>query len=100
MNRARVRLGIDLHYLFMFLFTPVDEARVEVTGVFSMKRVRNRLVTWLLTKKAMREGGRTITEDIPIWEHKVYRGAPLLCDGDGPIMRYRQWTRQFYSEPA
>jgi phenylpropionate dioxygenase-like ring-hydroxylating dioxygenase large terminal subunit len=52
------------------------------------------------TKKAMQEGGRTIEEDIPIWENKAYRSAPLLCDGDGPIMRYRQWTRQFYSEPA
>ena len=99
-NRAQVRLGIDLHYLFMFLFTPVDESHVEVTGVFSMKRVVNGLVTWLLTKKAMQEGGRTIEEDIPIWENKAYRSAPLLCDGDGPIMRYRQWTRQFYSEPA
>jgi phenylpropionate dioxygenase-like ring-hydroxylating dioxygenase large terminal subunit len=99
-NRAQVRLGIELHYLFMFLFTPIDEERVEVTGVFSMRKVANRLVTWLLTRKAMREGGRTIEEDIPIWEHKVYRSAPLLCDGDGPIMRYRQWTRQFYSEPA
>jgi phenylpropionate dioxygenase-like ring-hydroxylating dioxygenase large terminal subunit len=99
-NRAQVRLGIELHYLFMFLFTPIDAEHVEVTGVFSMKKVANRLVTWLLTRKAMREGGRTIEEDIPIWEHKVYRSAPLLCDGDGPIMRYRQWTRQFYSEPA
>ena len=100
MNRAQVRLGIDLHYLFMFLFTPVDEGHVEVTGVFSMKRVVNRLVTWFLTKKAMQEGGRTIEEDIPIWENKAYRSSPLLCDGDGPIMRYRQWTRQFYSETA
>ena len=31
-NRAQVRLGIDLHYLFMFLFTPVDESHVEVAG--------------------------------------------------------------------
>jgi len=43
---------------------------------------------------------KQIEQDIPIWENKAYRSAPLLCDGDGPIMRYRQWTRQFYSEPA
>jgi hypothetical protein len=73
---------------------------VEVDGVFSMRKVMNPLATWILTRKAIREGGRTIEEDIPIWEHKAYRPAPLLCDGDGPIMRYRQWARQFYSEPA
>ena len=39
-------------------------------------------------------------QDIAIWTHKRWRDRPVLCDGDGPIMRYRQWTRQFYSEPV
>jgi 3-ketosteroid 9alpha-hydroxylase-like protein len=99
-NRAEVHLGIDLSYLFVSCVTPVDESHVEVTGLFSMKKVGPPLVTWILTRKAMREGRRAITEDIPIWEHKVYRPSPLGCDGDGPIVQYRQWTRPFYSVPA
>ena len=37
-----------------------------------------------------------LEEDKPIWEHKVYRQLPVLCDGDGPIPIFRRWTQQFY----
>jgi phenylpropionate dioxygenase-like ring-hydroxylating dioxygenase large terminal subunit len=37
-----------------------------------------------------------VEQDIPIWNHKVYRANPILCDGDGPITQYRKWFSQFY----
>jgi len=38
----------------------------------------------------------TIGDDVPIWEHKVYRERPALVPGDGPIGALRSWARQFY----
>jgi hypothetical protein len=35
-------------------------------------------------------------EDTPIWENKRFQPRPILCDGDGPIARYRRWASQFY----
>ena len=35
-------------------------------------------------------------EDVQIWEHKLYRERPMLCDGDGAIGKLRKWYRQFY----
>ncbi|MAG33762.1 MAG: hypothetical protein CL908_23020 [Deltaproteobacteria bacterium] len=35
-------------------------------------------------------------QDVPIWENKVYRESPLLCEADGPIAEYRRWAQQFY----
>jgi nitrite reductase/ring-hydroxylating ferredoxin subunit len=50
---------------------------------------------------AMAEGvGVGLEEDLAIWEHKRYLERPLLCDGDGPIGRFRKWTRQFYVDPV
>jgi len=38
--------------------------------------------------------------DMVIWSNKKYRHKPLLCDGDGPILLFRKWFRQFYvAEP-
>jgi hypothetical protein len=34
--------------------------------------------------------------DFRIWEHKVHRDRPLLCDEDGPIARFRRWAGRFY----
>ena len=41
-----------------------------------------------------------VGEDIPIWENKLYRDNPVLCDGDGPIAAYRRWCLQFYNDEA
>ncbi len=44
-----------------------------------------------------KEVNRQLTDDIMIWENKIYEPSPQLCDGDGPISRYRRWASQFYA---
>jgi nitrite reductase/ring-hydroxylating ferredoxin subunit len=44
----------------------------------------------------VKEVNRQLTDDIPIWENKIYLESPNLCDGDGPIARFRRWAQQFY----
>lgn len=34
--------------------------------------------------------------DFIVWNNKKYRPNPLLCDGDGPILQFRKWFKQFY----
>ncbi|WP_116365865.1 Rieske 2Fe-2S domain-containing protein [Parahaliea mediterranea] len=43
------------------------------------------------------EVNRQLGEDIPIWENKRYLAEPRLCDGDGPIAKFRRWAGQFYA---
>lgn len=44
-----------------------------------------------------KEVNRQLTDDIPIWENKIYQPKPYLCDGDGPIAKFRNWSSQFYA---
>lgn len=39
-------------------------------------------------------------EDVEIWHNKVRVDNPILCDGDGPVNRLRQWYSQFYVDAA
>ena len=39
-----------------------------------------------------------VGHDVPIWENKIYQQNPILCDGDGPVAKYRKWFSQFYDE--
>ncbi|WP_409000347.1 Rieske 2Fe-2S domain-containing protein [Streptomyces europaeiscabiei] len=41
--------------------------------------------------------GLTLGADSPIWHTKQHQPAPRIADGDGPIMAYRRWAKQFYS---
>ena len=50
-----------------------------------------------LTREAAK---KFLVADIRIWENKIYRANPVLCDGDRLIGKFRQWTKQFYSQPA
>ena len=50
----------------------------------------------LLANALIAEVVRQVQQDIPIWEHKTYHERPMLCDGDGPIAKYRRWFGQFY----
>lgn len=44
----------------------------------------------------MRDLVKQINQDIPIWERKRYNPTPLLVDGDGPVLAYRQQYARFY----
>jgi hypothetical protein len=38
---------------------------------------------------------KTYREDMRIWENKEYHAHPVLCDGDGSIMKLRKWFAGF-----
>jgi phenylpropionate dioxygenase-like ring-hydroxylating dioxygenase large terminal subunit len=96
LNRAVVQTKIEMRYAFAFFFTPIDDEYVEGYSMLSMEKTLGRVLTHFLLRKAIREGGVTIGQDIPIWENKLFRPQPRLCEGDGPIMEYRRWASQFY----
>jgi len=35
-----------------------------------------------------------------IWSNKVHRAKPLLCEADKYLAEFRQWVRQFYTDPV
>jgi nitrite reductase/ring-hydroxylating ferredoxin subunit len=76
--------------------TPIDEERVHMRLQFSVRRLLDSDATRGVGRAFLAEIERQFTQDIPIWEHKVYLPRPILCDGDGPIAALRRWSRQFY----
>ena len=86
--------GIDL--LMIGLPTPVDADNMEFRFACSVPTAdaqKNADITQLILDNAHEQ----VDQDIPIWENKIYRDKPILCDGDGPISQYRKWFEQFYA---
>jgi 3-ketosteroid 9alpha-monooxygenase subunit A len=82
--------------------TPVDDEITEVDLAFSMKRLPDPRATESVSELNARITNLQFTQDVPIWENKIYREHPALTPVDGPVGRYRKWFRQFYSgwQPA
>ena len=76
---------------------PVDEGHVvQYFHVSWLNPERNPRID-RIGEAFNKEVNRQLTEDIPIWENKIYQPSPQLCDGDGPIARFRKWAAQFYA---
>ncbi len=83
--------------LTLAMLTPIDAETVELQTIAWTKKFRfNPLATWLVRSYMHNLYNAAVEQDYPIWEHKVHRSTPLLCEGDGQIMPYRRWANQFY----
>ncbi len=90
-----------------FFFTPVDEERVQIQIALRINKDKIKLpmpfrhfIIKLIEKQNRKILLRNFEEDRPIWENKVYRQPPILCEGDGPIVYLRNWMKQFYNQEA
>ena len=78
----------------MGLTAPINQQTVHVRFAFIQKKND---ANSGVGRAIIRDVCRQLEEDKPIWEYKIYRPLPVLCDGDGPIAKFRKWYGQFYS---
>lgn len=94
---AAVRIGgIGNAGLLMFSASqPVDRRTTHMRWVLTVTRNLADTVGEDFVR-GLQDGVR---QDLRIWSHKVHRARPVLCAGDETLAQFRQWARQFYSEP-
>jgi len=78
--------------------TPIDPMTLELRMAVMLKKVTGQDME-ALTNLYMSNLKLGFEDDVRIWENKLYRDVPVLCDGDGPITQLRRWYRQFYTAP-
>lgn len=99
--RAYIR-QMNLSALVQIMPMPLDPCRIENRFTVSARigssgsRIA-RYSSWLATQIFAKPSWQGADQDTPIWRNKIYLTHPRLASGDGPIMRFRSWTKQFYS---
>ncbi len=93
---SSVRLkGLGDAGLLMFSSTsPIDRGNTHSRWLFTTTRnmadvAGEEFIDWLSTG---------VLQDMRIWENKVHRARPVLCEADKYLAEFRKWARQFYSE--
>jgi phenylpropionate dioxygenase-like ring-hydroxylating dioxygenase large terminal subunit len=74
---------------------PVEHDRIVHRVTFLLPKAVPAPPRWLLARIMMRATMGELVKDVPIWESKVCLPRPVLSDADGPIVRFRTWTKQF-----
>ncbi len=104
-TRWGMSLGWVRNYLFFpreFQFrtqtlattTPIDADHVQLTVRHRIRKMP--AITKLVLRNYARLFNRTVEQDIVIWENKIYRPRPVASRSDWAILKFRQWSRQFY----
>jgi|SRR5579859_4666229 len=88
-------LAGQLEAILINAHTPIDASSLDLFFAVSVKVASPHAeAIGRAYVDAIRKG---FYEDIAIWEHKRWRDAPLLCEGDGPIGPLRRWYAQFFA---
>ena len=90
----------EIETLTLVTQTPIDDLQVDLRLAFCMKRIDDAGLMSAVEKMNREIVNLQFTQDIPIWEHRVYRERPILTAVDGPVLEYRRWYSQFYSSDA
>jgi 3-ketosteroid 9alpha-monooxygenase subunit A len=91
-----MRMDGALQNYMLVAHTPVDHGALDLRMGVMLKIVGDRKKTEGFVARYMDNLKAGFEDDIKVWENKLYREHPVLCDGDGPIMQLRRWYRQFY----
>lgn len=95
---SQVRYRGLFSVVFQIGQTPVDEAHTRLSfSILTRARDRNHPEVAEALRRYVADNVRTLEQDFPIWENKLYRDRPLLCEADGPIHEFRRWAAQFYA---
>jgi 3-ketosteroid 9alpha-monooxygenase subunit A len=55
----------------------------------------NQMAQIAYVKQLMADNHQGVFADLAIWKDKIVIDNPILCDGDGPVTKLRQWYNQF-----
>jgi nitrite reductase/ring-hydroxylating ferredoxin subunit len=86
-------LRIAGYTTFLSSTTPLDAGNVHVRWVFTAPRANGDGAA----EAAADSFCAGVSQDIPIWENKVYRDPPVITKTEKLILEHRRWSQQFYS---
>jgi nitrite reductase/ring-hydroxylating ferredoxin subunit len=78
---------------FLSSTTPIDTDNVHVRWVFTAPAANGPGAA----TEAADSFCAGVSQDIPIWENKVYRDPPVITKTEKLILEHRRWSQQFYS---
>lgn len=86
--------------LLVAAITPVEKDEIRVRFCFTQPKAQKEGISSMAAKAFIHEVCRQLDQDKVIWDNMHYLKRPVICDGDGPILRFRKYYSQFYAEWA
>lgn len=83
--------------LLIAAITPVEKDEIRVRFCFTQPKAQTEGLSAMVAHGFIHEVCRQLDQDKVIWDNQRYLDRPIVCDGDGPILRFRRYYSQFYA---
>jgi len=80
--------------LLIACLTPVDEDHVHVRYFFSQPKDSK---TGRVAQAIIADVVKQMDQDKVIWDRQYYAYKPIICEGDGPIAKFRMFYSKYYA---
>lgn len=98
-GQAVIRFTGICETVLMANLTPVSPELTVANYSFIQRQVDGREPVGGVADAIVNDIRQQMEEDRIIWARKRYYAKPMLCDGDGPFAKFRQWYGQFLVDP-
>lgn len=94
-GQSIIRFSGICETVLMANLTPVAPDRTVANYSFIQRKVNGKEPVGGVADAIVNDIRQQMEEDIIIWARKRYYEKPMLCDGDGPFTKFRNWYAQF-----
>ncbi len=82
--------------IMMHTFTPVDDETFEHRGRLYLKDLGSPEMNEMIGRPWIERFVSEVDQDYTVLDYKKHITAPVLCRGDGPIMRFREYANSYF----
>lgn len=93
-------VALGMRALVFSSIVPIDDQMTNHRMSIWVSKMAVPGLSRLVRRFVVAEMLRTYREDMQIWNSKEYLPHPVLCDGDGAIIKLRRWYSQFFEAHA
>ncbi|MBQ0795379.1 Rieske 2Fe-2S domain-containing protein [Zhongshania sp.] len=94
--------GVDIASRLLVTHVPINHNGFDLRFGVAVKKIAgmSEQQNEEMAREYVQQNRTAFFQDVHIWHTKTRVDNPVLCDGDGPITRLRQWYNQFYVDVA
>jgi 3-ketosteroid 9alpha-monooxygenase subunit A len=96
-GQAWVRFTGICETLLVAAIIPVDYDHLQVRYAYTQPREQADGPMAGLARAMIRDVNKQLDQDKVVWDRMKFEPNPVICDGDGPIPKFREFYKRFYA---
>lgn len=86
--------------LLIACITPVELDKLQVRYFYTQPKSQIEGPMAGLARAIIKDVNKQLDQDKVVWDRMKFEVTPLICDGDGPIPKFRKFYSRYYADKA